>query len=375
MIGSDMLLELYNCPAEPLRWQSVLDGVCKRLGVKSAVVQRLKRKGDFIEQTWTVRDTNSTRNADLHDRVVNNLDNPRFNLAIVGEYQHNEVVRDSDRFQPDCPHYATLRNMLGAVGLGEAISVGTERNEDNAMALILHREAGDGRQFTDDHEQFLLEIAPHIDNALEIAARLERHARPARKLETIAGTLQMGVVICDGERRIQWQNDAADDILRRSPHLRAPSGRLCALGGKRDNELSAILRRVQADMSNGLPDILVLGAGEEDELHVLILPPVSEDDMAALLLSEPRRIPMPSVNDISRLLSVTQAEARVAAAMCAGHTLKEYASSRGICEGSARNQLKQVLAKSGTRRQAELVRHLYGSVVFQARQAPADMQS
>lgn len=366
MIGSDMLLELYNCPAEPARWQTVLDQVCERVGVKSAVVQQLKRNGHFIQQTWIARDTNSMRDAELHDRVVNNLENPRFNLAIVDRYQPNQLIRDSDRFKPGCPHFAALRKRLRAVGLGESLSVGTQRNDEDSMVVILHRHDGDDRQFTNEHEQFLLEIAPHIDNVIGLAARLEREASPIKKLEAIAGRLQMGVVICDGLRQIQWLNDAADDILLRSPHLQAPSGRLRVLSGKRDNELGALLRH-QAEAGQGLPDMFVLGAGEEDELHVVILPPVEGDDMAALLLSEPRRVPMPSVDDISRLLSLTHAEARVAAAMCAGHTVKEYASSRGICEGSARNQLKQVLAKSGTRRQAELVRHLYASVVFQAR--------
>lgn len=375
MIGSEVLLELYNCPTEPLRWQTVLDRVCDSVGVKSAVVQRMKRRGNFIEQTWIARDTRSTQDAELHDRVVNNPANPRYNLEIVGAYRPNALVRDSDRFDPNCPHFADLRNRLQAVGLGESIAVGTQRTEEESMVLILHRHPCDDREFTSDHEQFLLELAPHVDNTLNLTRQLEQHARPARKLEEIAAILQMGIVVCDGQRQVHWLNDAGDDILRRSPHLRAPSGRLRALGGKQDNELGAYLRRAAVGATCGIPDILVLGSGEEDELHVVIVPPASEDDFAALLLSEPRRTPMPSVDNISRLLSVTQAEARVAVALCAGNTLKEYADSRGICEGSARNQLKQVLAKSGTRRQAELVRHLYGSVVFQARSQAQRIES
>jgi DNA-binding CsgD family transcriptional regulator len=56
------------------------------------------------------------------------------------------------------------------------------------------------------------------------------------------------------------------------------------------------------------------------------------------------------------LLRVTPAEANLVAALAQGKTLDEYAARRGISTGTARNQLKQVLIKTCTSRQVDLVR-------------------
>jgi DNA-binding CsgD family transcriptional regulator len=58
----------------------------------------------------------------------------------------------------------------------------------------------------------------------------------------------------------------------------------------------------------------------------------------------------------STLLGVTAAEASLVAALAQGKTLERHAAQRGISIGTARNQLKQALAKTGTTRQADLVR-------------------
>ena len=61
---------------------------------------------------------------------------------------------------------------------------------------------------------------------------------------------------------------------------------------------------------------------------------------------------------LQRLYGLTPAEARLAEAMAGGGPLKAAAERLGIGRETARSQLKQVYAKTGTHRQAELVRLL-----------------
>lgn len=365
MISSDILLDLYNCPADPGRWHLVLDRMCHEFGVASAVVQRFRPSGASIEQTWMVRDSASMRDADLHDRLVNNDANPRLNVRIAQPFQHYAIARDRDLFRADCPHWAALRNRLRAAGLGESIGAGAQHENGESLALVLHRRHDDLRPFTEDNERALLQLLPHVENAVNLGRRLECQENRVRQIEEIADGLPIGILTFDRECIITWANDAAEDILRRSPHLRAPGGRLCAVTSNRRDKFGAIVKTGVVSPFRVVSESLVLGADNEDELHIVIVPPTSDMDQSALLLSEPRRTQTAPIEEIARLLRVTPAEARVAAALCAGHTLKEYAESRGISEGSARNQLKQVLAKTGTRRQSELIRHLCSSVIFQ----------
>ena len=78
-----------------------------------------------------------------------------------------------------------------------------------------------------------------------------------------------------------------------------------------------------------------------------------------------------SAERISRLFGLSPAEARVAAALCEGLSISDYSSAHGITRGTARFQLKQVLAKTGTERQLDLVRKLFSSVIAQAHVKPA----
>ena len=64
---------------------------------------------------------------------------------------------------------------------------------------------------------------------------------------------------------------------------------------------------------------------------------------------------------LTRLYGLTPAEARLAAALVAGQSLADFAAGRKITDNTARWTLKQVFAKTDTRRQAELVRRLLTS--------------
>lgn len=63
----------------------------------------------------------------------------------------------------------------------------------------------------------------------------------------------------------------------------------------------------------------------------------------------------PEAGVIAGLFDLTRAEARLAAAIASGHTPREAAQKLGVTEATARTTLKRILAKTGSRRQADLV--------------------
>jgi DNA-binding CsgD family transcriptional regulator len=63
----------------------------------------------------------------------------------------------------------------------------------------------------------------------------------------------------------------------------------------------------------------------------------------------------PSVPFLRAAFGLTQAEADLAVALCAGASLAEFAAARGSSIHTARTQLRALLGKTRTDRQAELV--------------------
>ncbi|WP_305098527.1 helix-turn-helix transcriptional regulator [Croceibacterium aestuarii] len=370
-LDSDLLLDLYSCAHEPERWGRVMDRLCQRMGVGSSVVQILQPKGAVMVPVWSARDSASMRAAALHDRFVNNSSNPRFEMKSHARLAPSRLIRDGDWFEPGCPRYTELRQKLGNAGLGQSIAFGLKCGDDGVFSMILHRSAQDDRDFDSEQEQFLLELGPHLEKTLELSQRVESQTNRTAGLESLLEALRAGALICRADRTIAWWNASAERIVQQSAHLVLQDGILRARRHVEDRMLQDLVCRGAESAAPG--GVLVLGSGQPDEVQILALPPsafasgpLTPSETAGqigLILARPHDAPVLGADDVARLFGLTAAEARVAAALCAGSSVKDYAVSRGLAEGSARNQLKQALAKTGAGRQSDLVRTLCTSVL------------
>jgi DNA-binding CsgD family transcriptional regulator len=79
-----------------------------------------------------------------------------------------------------------------------------------------------------------------------------------------------------------------------------------------------------------------------------------------LIVTPVDRAAVPGAEVLQGLFDLTPAEAKLAAQIGKAKSPREAARALGITEGTARVTLKQVLSKTGLRRQAELVSLLSG---------------
>lgn len=75
-----------------------------------------------------------------------------------------------------------------------------------------------------------------------------------------------------------------------------------------------------------------------------------------MLMVEPKPSSESSFSEVARIFGLTKAEAKLTLAIVNGMTASEYADQNGVSINTAYSQIKEVLAKTGTRRQAELVK-------------------
>lgn len=79
-------------------------------------------------------------------------------------------------------------------------------------------------------------------------------------------------------------------------------------------------------------------------------------------MRDPDAAPRLSLGALQQQFDLTPAQARLAASLAASESLEDYAQRTGVSVNTARTTLKSVFAKTGCRRQAELVLVLTGSV-------------
>jgi DNA-binding CsgD family transcriptional regulator len=220
-----------------------------------------------------------------------------------------------------------------------------------------------------DVERDLLErITPHLQRAIRVQgirglSEMEREAA-----ERIGDALRIGALLVNGAGLVLVANRRAVALLGRAddPHLRRR--RLVA----RTSGETQAFHKLVADATGGRDGpvsrcggALVLSRTDRPGLVVLVsplrasaaLPSLAEPSLALVILRAPEEVPIPSEAELRSLFGLTPAEARVACRLV-GETVDEIAEALDVRIATVRSHVQHLLAKTGTRRQAELVRLL-----------------
>lgn len=379
---NQLLLDLYACPSGRGQWPTVLDHVCRTLRVRSAVVQILVRDGRHTRSRWMVRDSRSEAARALHDRYFSDDVNPRMMTKRGNPWQHgNAIVRDRDFFDADDPLYQDLQQRLSAVEFGHFISVRLPFSEDESLALVLHRDFRDPEDFNRAEEQFALELMPHLRQAVQLATTLHGATQHVHDLHETVNSIRFALVLCNADATVCWMNRAAEHILAQRDGLWVSSERLTA-GSTQETSLlrQAIFKAAHEHGKQAQAELfLILGRAGERALQVKLqriddsldghamAEHASPGGRVLVMLSDPSETPELPTDLLRRLFALSPAEARLAAALCRGSTLNEYAFEHDISVGTARYQLKQIMAKTHVTRQSQLIQRLYSSVIAQTR--------
>lgn len=171
----------------------------------------------------------------------------------------------------------------------------------------------------------------------------------------------LGIALVDGDAQPVVLNAAARGLVARSDGLSLQGGRLRAYRHDDTRRFLGLIAQAARNAAEAPASLSVERPSGRRPLAVVVRPIHQEGHAgAALLVGDPEANPMPCAEPLGTLYGLTPAEARLAVALAAGHTVQETAVTLGITENTARTHLKRVLAKTETRRQGELVRLLVG---------------
>jgi DNA-binding CsgD family transcriptional regulator len=375
-----LLLDLYRCPSENTQWPVVLDKVCGTLQARSAIVQLLVRGREQAHSRWTIRDSRTEAARAIHERYFADEVNPRMRASGQSTWQKfPPVLRDTDLFDIHDPLYADLQQRLAAAQLGFFISVRIELSDIESLVLVLHRDEYDRRDFTGREENLALKLMPHLRQVVQLTATLQQSEVRASDLNQALNQVRSALLLCSGDGTVHWMNQSAQQILSQQDCLRIAERRLKGTSAQENVLLRGIIAEAADTSLRGgdrVPRILVLrGQTTRSELQVRVqaldIPgrmQASAYDLNAgrpvlLMFSDPGRHPALPAGLLGILFALSPAESRLAAALCKGQSLSEYAHQQDVSVGTVRGQLKQVMAKTHVSRQSQLVQRLYSSVI------------
>jgi len=222
------------------------------------------------------------------------------------------------------------------------------------------------------HGTFLLALKPHLERVQRlIDCALGRDLRIGAA-QTALDRTRHAVLIVDGDRAIELANEAARALLSAGDGLVATDRRRrLAAAHRADRRRLAAAVADACAVSGGRnalagSGVLALRRPRHAEPLVLQVLPIGRTvgsplpgagarPLAAILAARPEARARPPTDLLRVAFELTPQEARVVQRMARGEAPAAIAERLGITRETLRGYLKQIYAKTGTGRQAELV--------------------
>jgi DNA-binding NarL/FixJ family response regulator len=362
--------EIYAAVGDPARWRSCLASICELLGGSGAnlLFHDLRdRRGGIVASVvdpaafdaytkyfhsvdpWALK----LRPADLvAGRVIRGSA-----LVTHDDLRRSEYYNDFGR------SFGLTRTLIGVIDLVE---------ERLTTSVTVNR--GDAQpDFDEESERLLGALVPHLRRALFLHQQLAGVDAERAVLAEVLDRLHAAVILVDAGGDVLLMNRAAEALMARRDGITVDGRRL---RGASADATAALTRAVTQAIAVARGGTLAAGAvrvalskpSGGQALEVAITSVVQTDTAAgrgaaaALFITDPDEMPVVPTDWLTKRFHLTPAEARIASALARGEEVSDIADRLRVTAGTARWYVKQILAKTGTNRQADLVRLLVGIV-------------
>lgn len=242
-------------------------------------------------------------------------------------------------------------------------SIVKQEKRDVKMSFVRSERAG---RFNDAELHLMRQLLPHLRNAVLLHRNLYRLKALSASVMAALDLVPTGIVLLTSSGLLLHANRRAHELVNSTAALRFESSgtvqasSLAATGSLQQLIREAVGTATGKGLSHG--GALRLRGRHGRRLHVLVTPlpldpaPFGEGVVAALFCSDPDAVVGAVARQLESLFGMTPAEARLTEALVHGQSLRQYAQARRVTMNTVRTQLKAATAKTGTRRQADLVR-------------------
>lgn len=209
-------------------------------------------------------------------------------------------------------------------------------------------------------------IFPHLDRAIRIARHLTSLAEDVILSKAVLDHLEEPLCCVDGSGRPQHMNAAFGEKLREGSVVSESHGKLRFLSTHTHTEVmraiqacSRISQAADGKISEARRSFIVSRKGGTSTF-VTVAPLAGAPEQswpgkpcALVRVDEFNSRPEPA--RLAQALGLTTAEARLVSKLCQGGSLAEVANEMHVSLNTAKTQLASAFAKTGTRRQSELI--------------------
>lgn len=295
------------------------------------------------------------------------VDDP-FTGLPEGKVMHFRDFVSDDMLNRNAPY----REFLSQTSSDEVI--GVDITDCNGMELRLRLTRGRGEPpFEQQDFGHLERLVPHLRIALRLFDRLAAGEAEQRIYAGAIAQMAVGVIILDRNGKVIRLNTRASTILDERDGIQLRGDMIVLEDPELGRQLHARLLKpeetsltLRVERPSGQGDLLLVVGNANASGYVT----AGGGPASVLFLNDPVRTPRVSPGAIRELLGLTQSEAAIAAEMANGASLVDTATQLGISPNTVRAHLRSIFAKTGVKRQSQLVQLVHHSLPGLTRPAP-----
>jgi DNA-binding CsgD family transcriptional regulator len=364
---SRVIGDVYDASLDPALWPNAIESICDYVGAASASLHSqdsISRATDAL--FWWGRESSAPHFFKSYQEKYCKI-NPIFPGVIFFDVELPVAVPDVI----SCEEFVRtrfFREWLAPQSLIDGLFSNLEKGATSCALFTAMRHAEQGQVDDRMRRRFEL-ITPHIRRAMLIGKVIDLHRVEAAALADSLDELASSMFIVDSTGRIIHANRSAHHLIAEANVLRATNGRIGALDpqGNR-NLLDTFTAAAGGDAAIGKKGIalpLTARTGERYVAHVLPLTSgarrkagVSYAAVAAMFVRK-AALDLPSPPEaLADEFKLTPAEIRVMFAIVEIGGVPEVAPVLGISDQTVKTHLHRIYEKTGTKRQADLVKLL-----------------
>jgi len=358
---SELLATLYAAPLEPEKWQAFFDRLCALTNISCGYLVASDPNGNLVLACGGLNFDPEVFHHNKHYGANDPYRAPLISNPRVGLIQGEELVS----------HAALLRSelyneVLSRYDLEYMSILSCNCSTDRAELLSLWRSPEHGPLDTASIH-LLQTLVPHVQTALRLRTKVAACNTSNLFSEMALDAMSIAAFLVTSMRQVRHMNGLAAAQLQHEGGLRLDNGKLTATNSRENAQLELLISGAAAsgrDGSDTMPGgaMKITWSGSQHALQVTVIPTpdgLKADETipcALVLVHDPSSLPRSRAAFMRHLYALTPTESRLADLLLGGLEVRDAANRLTMTIETARFHLKRVLAKTGTRRQTELMR-------------------
>lgn len=348
-VVSDLIGAVYDAALEPALWPEVLERMAGVIRSKSASIQMID-PSDQGKLIYSVDYGSDPKWVELLHTTYAALCpiGPILLFAEVDEPSTMFDFIDEDEFL-ETRFYKEWCHPQDVYHFGGTLLSKTPMNV-TSLSFIRGRAAP---RFNSDEYELMGLLSPHVRRATVISGLLKHQAVELAGLSEVMNQLSTAILIVDAKGRLLETNPAAEALLAREGAKLLSDGRLALASGAADG---GTLERA-ISQCNGRAELVPLeDPSRASRLTAAVMPIDAGRTRFAVLVHTPAPLLPAMGRPLAKAFGFTPREVAVLMLLLEGKTIGDIAAILGVSLATVRTHVGRLLEKTGTERQADLVR-------------------